>query len=73
MEGSSSLVLTPLANYLLIKNGIIRRYVRSIDLEYRQLLIEREGRVEYFLQILETTPTVFNAKDILVNRKFQSY
>ena len=64
MEGSSSFVLTPAANYLLIENGLIRRYVRSIDLEYRELFIEGEGTVEYFLRISKTTPTVFNVKRI---------
>ena len=68
-----SFVLTHSANYLLIENGVIRRYVRSIDLEYRQLFNEGEGTVEYFLRILKRTPTVFNAKNILVIRKFQSY
>ena len=62
MEGSSYFVLTPSANYLLTENGVIRRYVRSIDLEYTQLFIEGEGTVEYFLRILKTTPNVFNAK-----------
>ena len=66
----NSFVLTPLANYLLIENGIIRHYVRSIDLKYRELFIKGEGTVEYFLRILKTTPTVFNAKNILVIRKF---
>ena len=36
MEGSSSFMLTPSANYLLIENGVIRRYVSSIDLEYTE-------------------------------------
>ena len=73
MEGSSSFVLTPSTNYLLIENVVIRRYVRSIDLEYRQLFIEGDDTVEYFLGILKTTPTVFNAKTTLVIRKFRSY
>ena len=73
MEGSSSFVLTPSDNCLLIENGVIRRYVRSTDLEYKQLFIEGEGTVEYFLRILKTTPTIFNAKNILVIRKFRSY
>ena len=73
MEGSSSFELNPSANYLLIENGVIRRYVRSIDLEYRQLFIQGEGTVEYFLRILKTTPTVFIAKNMLVIWKFRSY
>ena len=67
MEGSSSYVLTPLVNYLLL--GVIRCYVRSIDLEYRQLFIKGESRVEYFLRISKMTPTVFNAKKYTSDRE----
>ena len=70
---SSSFVLTPSANYYLIENGVIRRYVRSKDLEYGQLFIEGEGTVEYFFRILKMTPTLFNAKNKLVIRKFRRY
>ena len=73
MEGSSSIVLNPSANYLQIENGVIILYVRSIDVENRQLFIEGEGTVEYFLRILKTIPIVFNAKNIQVIRRFRSY
>ena len=73
MERSSSIVLNSSANYLLIENGVIILYARSIDLEYRQFFIEGEGTVEYFLRILKTIPIVFNAKNIQVIRRFRSY
>ena len=56
MEGLKSILLIPSANYLLFPNDVIRRYVRSIHLEYRQLFIEGVGTIQYFLRILKTSP-----------------
>ena len=67
-----SVVPTPSANGCLIRNDIIRRYVRSTDLSDRQFIHGRVGTIKYFLRILKTTPAVFNATNILVIRKFQS-
>ena len=52
MEGLKSIVPTLSANDCLIRNVVIRRYVRSIDLEYRQLFMEEVGTIKFGIRML---------------------